>query len=221
MHLALFRLVSLTNSTECSRVSFFHHTANFRVRFFPVLRSALNSQGETEGRRDILSQEGKCLLVPVMQANLQSPVLGPEGGQRGEKVLTNSQGGRTSWNQQGRQPPARSPLFLSGHRALLLTPAPPKALSQGRAGPRSCVLRQVTASHSTCRILPCSSSHTLEFPASLHNLPSVILIYLKVKKITLSLIAPQAEHPCATAHFPYDDGSCRDCGGWQRSQEDL
>lgn len=140
MHLALLRLVSLTNSTECSRVSCFHHTANFRVRFFPVLRSALNSQGETEGRRDILSQEGKCLLVPVMQVNLQSPVLGPEGGQRGEKALTNSQGGRTSWNQQGRQPPARSPLFLSGHRALLLTPAPPKALSQGHAGPRSCVL---------------------------------------------------------------------------------
>ena len=44
---------------------------------------------------------------------------------------------------------------------------------------------------------------------------------LKVKKITLSLIPPQAEHPCATPHFPCDDGSCRDCGGWQRSQEDL
>lgn len=106
MRLAVLRLVSLTNSTECSHVSFFHHAANFRVRFFPVLRSALNSQGETEGRRDILSQEGKCLLVPVMQANLQSPARGPEGGQRGEKVLTNSRGGRTSWTPC---PPARRP----------------------------------------------------------------------------------------------------------------
>lgn len=39
MHLAVFRLVSLTNSTECSYVPFFYHAANFRVRFFPVLRS--------------------------------------------------------------------------------------------------------------------------------------------------------------------------------------
>lgn len=59
MHLALFRLVSLTNSTECSYVPFFYHAANFRGRFFPVLRSVLNSQGETEGRQDILSQEGE------------------------------------------------------------------------------------------------------------------------------------------------------------------
>lgn len=59
MHLALFRLVSLTNSTECSYVPFFYHAANFRVRFFPVLRSVLNSSGETEGRQDILSQEGE------------------------------------------------------------------------------------------------------------------------------------------------------------------
>lgn len=59
MHLALFRLVSLTNSTECSYVPFFYRAANFRVRFFPVLRSVLNRQGETEGRQDILSQEGE------------------------------------------------------------------------------------------------------------------------------------------------------------------
>ena len=39
--------------------AFFYHAANFRVRFFPVLWSVLNSQRETEGRQDILSQEGE------------------------------------------------------------------------------------------------------------------------------------------------------------------
>lgn len=157
MHLAVFRLVSLTNSTECSRVSFFHHAANFRVRFFPVLRSALNSQGETEGRRDILSQEGKCLLVPVMQANLQSPARGLEGGQQGEKVLTNSRGGRTSWTPR---PPAALPVRAPG-------PAPHTCSSEAPChrdtwGPEAVVLRPVTPSYSTCCIPPLSTqSHAL------------------------------------------------------------
>lgn len=98
MHLALFRLVSLTNSTECSSVPFFYHTANFRVRFFPVLWSVLNSQGETEGRQDILSQEGKCLLVPVMRGNLESPAPGQRVGAGG--------GRRCSLNRQAPDPRA-------------------------------------------------------------------------------------------------------------------
>lgn len=98
----------------------------------------------------------------------------------------NSRGGREAGQagtQQGWRLPARPPLFQSGHRTLLLTLAPlrdpvigtfraPKLLSSNRSLPT---------------IPPaafCSQSHTQQFPASLQKLPSVILIYLKVEKIT-------------------------------------
>lgn len=122
MHLALFRLVSLTNSTESSYVPFFYQAANFRVRFFPVLRSVLNSQGETEGRQDIPSQEGKCLLVPVTQANRESPVPGPvpgpEGGQgeneEGKGTWCCPEAAGSSWRQQHADADRRAPGTAAG-----------------------------------------------------------------------------------------------------------
>lgn len=77
-----------------------------------MLRSVLNSQGETGGRQDILSQEGKCLLVPVMQENLESPVLRPESGQAGEVLI---KGGSTRVPQEaGKARTSRRQQYPSG-----------------------------------------------------------------------------------------------------------
>lgn len=104
-------------------------------------------------------------------------------GREGADEFMGRRGGRAGWNPARMATPclpATLPIRAPG-------PAPHTCSSEGPCrrdvqGPEAAVLKQVPPAIPPAAF--CSQSHTQQFPASLQKLPSVILIYLEVEKIT-------------------------------------
>lgn len=82
----LFRLISLTNSTESSYVPFFYHSTNFSAGFFPVLGSVLKPERDYGAPGCPVTGRGNACYY-LLSSKPRVLVLGWDGRAGGEKMV--------------------------------------------------------------------------------------------------------------------------------------